>query len=327
MEKIDVSVIVPVYNAKNYIEQCLDSLGKQTLKNMEIIVIDDGSNDGSSELIDAISKRYDNMRVLHQENKGLFVTRAIGLSLARGFYIGWVDADDFVDFEMYERLWKTAQNTDADCVICDYEFYPQKVKQKEKWFKPYEGKVDWNFIERNTQPWNKLVKKELLLKVNGIEKWAEEGDGIYVNVIIKAEKIITISDKLYYYRVGHDSMSGGSFKNKVNHYMHVVEIAENQKQYIVGTKYERELKEYFEYRYIYSLIQLLVVSSYNDDYTVYNKTKSMLEKIRYNGNRYTAKVMNCNYGIVKSIVLRRIIPTSFFVAKTVMKFIDSYVKR
>lgn len=130
MEKIDVSVIVPVYNAKNYIEQCLDSLGKQTLKNMEIIVLDDGSTDGSSELIDEISKRYANMRVLHQKNKGLFATRAIGLSLARGLYIGWVDADDFVDFEMYEKLWETAQNTDADCVICDYKFYPQKLNRK-----------------------------------------------------------------------------------------------------------------------------------------------------------------------------------------------------
>lgn len=319
MEKIDVSVIVPVYNAKNYIEQCLDSLGKQTLKNMEIIVLDDGSTDGSSELIDEISKRYANMRVLHQKNKGLFATRAIGLSLARGLYIGWVDADDFVDFEMYEKLWETAQNTDADCVICDYKFYPQKVKQKEKWFKPYKGKVDWNFIERNTQPWNKLVKKELLLKVNGIEKWAEEGDGIYVNVIIKAEKIATISDKLYYYRVGHDSMSGGSFKNKVNHYMHVVEIAEKQKQYIVETRYENELKEYFEYRYIYALIQLLLVSAYNLDAKRFREAKKALKQTGF--NKMTKIVLDNNYGVKKSFVLRKIIPCNFLLTSIMCKMI------
>lgn len=317
MEKIDVSVIVPVYNAKNYIEQCLDSLGKQTLKNMEIIVIDDGSTDGSSELIDAISKRYDNMRVLHQENKGTYKTRAKGLSMAQGKYIGWVDADDFVETNMYEVLLKHAEDNGADCVICDYEFYPAKVSYKEKWFKEYKGVVDWNFIERNTQQWNKLVTKELLEEIHAEELWPESGEGIYLKVILNAKKIFTTNEKLYYYRVGHLSVSGGGLKGKIKHYQSVVEFAKKQQAYIVGTKYEQELKEYFEYRYIYALIQLLLVSAYNLDAKKFHEAKKMLEQTGF--NKMTKIVLDNNYGKKKSFILRKVVPCNYWLTNIACK--------
>ena len=103
-----VTVIVPAYNAEPYIEQCADSILHQTLNDMEIIFIDDGSTDGTGEIIDTLVKGRSNVRVIHQQNKGLYKTREIGLAFATGDYVGWVDADDYVERNMFEILFNAA---------------------------------------------------------------------------------------------------------------------------------------------------------------------------------------------------------------------------
>lgn len=157
-----ISVIVPVYNAENYIEKCLLSIKHQTLKNIEIIVIDDGSTDNSLRIINKISKEDNRVKVYHQKNKGLYRTREIALSYVSGEYIGWVDSDDFVEPEMYETLFKHAKYNNSDLVYCNYSWFPDKVLMKEKWFRSFKGERNVNFVERNSQPWNKIVKRSLL---------------------------------------------------------------------------------------------------------------------------------------------------------------------
>ena len=95
-------------------------------------------------------------------NKGLYKTREIGLAKATGEYVGWCDADDFVEPQMYERLYQAAETHHSEMSYCDYSWFPEKIKTKEKWFREYQGKADVNFVERNSQPWNKIVKRELL---------------------------------------------------------------------------------------------------------------------------------------------------------------------
>ena len=99
---INVSVIVPVYNVEKYLEQCLDSIVHQTLKEIEIIVVNDGSTDSSPEIIREYELKYPQVKVIHQKNKGLSGARNSGLKLARGEYIGYVDSDDWIAVEMYE---------------------------------------------------------------------------------------------------------------------------------------------------------------------------------------------------------------------------------
>ncbi len=100
-----ISVIVPVYNTKAYLKRCIDSLLQQTYQDMEIILVDDGSTDGSGELCDSYADRHESIRVLHKENGGSSSARNLGLDNARGDYIGFVDSDDYVDPDMYERLY------------------------------------------------------------------------------------------------------------------------------------------------------------------------------------------------------------------------------
>ena len=103
MNKYKVSVIVPVYNAKKYIEQCVESILSQTLKEMELILVNDGSTDNSLEIIKKYEKQYNNVIVIDQSNQGVMNARCNGYEKASGEYIAFVDNDDVVDSEMYEK--------------------------------------------------------------------------------------------------------------------------------------------------------------------------------------------------------------------------------
>lgn len=114
-----VSIIIPIYNAEEHLAKCVDSVLGQTEKNIEIILVDDGSKDNSLEICNAYAKQDKRIRVIHQENAGASAARNKGILLARGEYIGFVDSDDWIDCEMYKSMLNEAHKTDADVVMCD----------------------------------------------------------------------------------------------------------------------------------------------------------------------------------------------------------------
>lgn len=115
-----VSVIIPVYKAEKYLNRCLESLVNQTLREIEIILVDDGSPDNSGKICDEYAKIDNRVKVIHKENSGVSSARNVGLENATGEYIAFVDADDYVELNAYEELYSKAKKTDADAVICDY---------------------------------------------------------------------------------------------------------------------------------------------------------------------------------------------------------------
>ena len=116
---IRVSIIIPVYNAEEHLTKCVESVLAQTEKNIEIILIDDGSRDSSLDICQAYEKQDERVRVIHQENFGVSVARNRGIEIAVGEYIGFVDSDDWIQRDMYERLLKEAEETGAEVVMCD----------------------------------------------------------------------------------------------------------------------------------------------------------------------------------------------------------------
>ncbi len=106
MEDKLISIIIPVFNTKEYLSRCVESVGKQTYKNLEIILVDDGSTDGSGELCEQLAEQDERIRVLHKENGGSSSARNLGIAEAKGEYIGFVDSDDYVDAHMYEKLYE-----------------------------------------------------------------------------------------------------------------------------------------------------------------------------------------------------------------------------
>lgn len=130
MENTRISIIVPAYNVAAYISRCIDSLLNSTHKNIEIIAIDDGSTDSTGAILDAYAMRDSRIIVIHQDNAGLVMVREKGISLATGDFVGFVDGDDAVDEDMYERLLKNAVEANAEishCGLCVYEIDGSKI--------------------------------------------------------------------------------------------------------------------------------------------------------------------------------------------------------
>ncbi|MCR4691789.1 MAG: glycosyltransferase [Lachnospiraceae bacterium] len=125
-----VSVVVPVYNMKNYLQRCVDGLLQQTLSDLQIILMDDGSNDGSGVMCDDLALLYGNVESYHQKNAGLTAAWKAGSSYAKGEYIGYVDADDYIDRDMFQRLYERAKETDADMVCCGLEHLYEEDPEK-----------------------------------------------------------------------------------------------------------------------------------------------------------------------------------------------------
>lgn len=119
MEEISISIIVPVYNVESYLERCINSIIAQSWNNWELILIDDGSTDQSPQICDRYCKKDKRIKVIHQENAGVSATRNVGISNAVGNYIGFVDADDWIETKMYERLVIEISKTHYDVIMCD----------------------------------------------------------------------------------------------------------------------------------------------------------------------------------------------------------------
>lgn len=310
-----VTVVVPVYNGEEHIKQCLDSLVSQTLKDMEILVINDGSTDGTQEILGQYAAEFPFVQVVNQENRGLFETRKRALELAQGEYIGWVDADDFVEPTMFETLYKAALENQSELTYCDYCFFPEKIATKEKWFREYKGKVDVDFIERNNQPWNKLVKKTLLLDLEIGELFPKCFDESYIKVLLNAKNPVSISQELYHYRVGTGSMST-SYDN-VAHYEKFVNSSKVLSEELKGISTYWD--DYFQYRIYYYMLMTMLVAAKNNDKQIYQKYKHYLIENKFWKNQHLIPILKTNFSFAKMIAIRHVLPSHFGMARLLGK--------
>ena len=119
-----ISVVVPVYNVEKYLERCVDSIIKQTYKNLDIILVDDGSQDNSGKICDKYKEKYNNIQVIHQKNQGLSIARNNGLAIAEGNYITFIDSDDWIKKDMIESLFNAMHKYKADIAsVAVYDVY------------------------------------------------------------------------------------------------------------------------------------------------------------------------------------------------------------
>ena len=309
-----VTIIVPAYNAEPYIEQCANSILNQTLDGIEVLFIDDGSIDRTGEILDELTVGHANARVIHQENKGLYKTREIGLSLATGDYIGWIDADDYAELNMFEVLYTAAVEHNSDLVICDYNWFPEKIATKEKWFRKYKGKVDTTFVERNSQPWNKIVKRELMERLGVGSLFVPCFDEIYIRILMEAKNPVTINQPLYNYRVGRETMS--SSYTDVVHYRKFAIASEELRKAMAPVVTDAYWKDYFDYRVAYYLLMTMVVAANSGDKESYeqNRKELLAMEPKYNKNQHYWRILKENYGNLKATVVGGIIPLNYAIA-------------
>ena len=166
MKKILVSVMLPVYNTSKYLKRCLDSVINQTYKNLEIILVDDGSTDDSGTICDEYAKKDKRIKVIHKENGGLSTARNAGIEAATGDYYSFIDSDDIVDLNFIERMLNNCIYNNCEISICNYKFVFNNKEIFEK--RILEHKVlnskdalEFIFLNGNFVTWNKLYKKEV----------------------------------------------------------------------------------------------------------------------------------------------------------------------
>lgn len=219
-----VSVIVPVYNVEPYLCECLDSVKNQTLRDIEIICVDDGSPDNCGRILDEYAKEDERFIIIHQENKGLPMARQAGMDVARGEYMKHVDSDDYLDVEALEICYNEAKKDDVDILVHGAYAFNQDKQRIVRQF-PYQLITDQQFSTFGAAVWNKLYKSEFIRKNNfNYYGAANIGEDQYFNMqcVPLAQKIKTILNMLYYYRKHNSSMLASSSRIK-----HTVDLQHN----------------------------------------------------------------------------------------------------
>jgi len=207
-----ISVIIPVYNTKNYLEKCLDSVLNQTYENLEVIIVDDGSTDGSEAMCDEYAQRDSRVKVIHKENGGQCTARNVGLDMATGDYFAFVDSDDWIDERMYETLMTNALKYGCDlstCVNTDTKNPDGRLEIVEQ---PEIMKAHLLGQKGVCQsPCNKIFKRELFDGIRFFKMRAYEDCATLHFVLARANKAVFQNEIMYYYVKRENSTMTQSF--------------------------------------------------------------------------------------------------------------------
>lgn len=268
-----VSVIVPMYNVEEFLEECLATLIKQTLKDIEIILINDGSPDCSIEIARCF-ECDSRVKIFEQQNLGLSATRNKGLSYANGEFIAFVDSDDWIDLDFLEKLYNSAQNNDCDiacATIVRKREHTQKYRvhyTEEKVFETLEDKLNVCAIPRCCYVWNKIYRTNLIKDYKFKEGVFFEDILWTPNILKKSNKMVTVPNTNYYYRVNKNSIVKKlpSAKKQADRY--------NSQKFIVEFFKENNLplseknKHLTKFTYFFLGIPYLKIKEYEDTETL-----------------------------------------------------------
>lgn len=219
-----VSVIVPVYNVEKYLEKCIRSILNQTYKNLQIILVDDGSKDDSANICEDYAKTDARIEVIHKIHEGPSGARNAGIDIAKGEYFVFIDSDDYVKPEMIEHLMNKLKEDDADLAICDMQKVDEEGNKIE--FEAYSGPMQvWNedsfweayYAQKNVYcivVWNKLYKRYLFDDIRFTVGKLHEDEFIIHHLIAKCNRISCSNEKMYYYVQRANSIMSNSFSIK-----------------------------------------------------------------------------------------------------------------
>lgn len=214
MNKCKLSIIVPVYGVEKYIDKCLNSLVKQSLKEIEVIVVNDGTKDNSQKIIDKYVKKYpDKIKSYIKENGGQGSARNYGLKKATGEYIGYVDSDDFVEKDMYKKLYNKAKENNYDIVVCGNYNVSEDYQNKniDTFINNYNTDLEKIFFGKMAV-WNKIYKRDILIKnkLEFKEKVWYEDLAFTLKAIMNSNTFAFIDEPLYDYLIREGSTMNNS---------------------------------------------------------------------------------------------------------------------
>lgn len=281
--KKSVSIVIPVYNAEKYLNDCVDSILRQTFDDLDIILIDDGSSDKSPKICDAYAEKDKRIQVIHKKNAGVSEARNTGIKEAKGNYICFVDSDDFLEADAIETMVKMKEKNNVDMVVCsNKEICNNNVTNNN--FSPDEIGVFCidefvvNALKNNNHyllnnPWNKIFDLDTIKKNNlTFNSQFNLGEDFMFNLdyLMKVKKVLVIEEPLYNYRILESGLARK--KRNINYYW------DNNKvliDYLINFLKKKEIyeenKKYVNHYIINNLKYLFTVISNLDDYSEEDK--------------------------------------------------------
>ncbi len=273
-----ISIIVPVYKVEKYIHKCINSIIDQTYKNLQIILVDDGSPDNCGKICDEYALKDNRIEVIHKANTGLSDARNVGINKANGQYIGFVDSDDYIDKTMYEDMYKLIKERNADICICN--LYNVIENEDIKTMKNIDNGVEeYNkteilkevLLDKKIQSyaWNKLYKRSLFndIKFPVGRKYEDIGTTFYI--LEKCEKIVVTGKPEYYYLNRKDSIVNNVEEQTIIDYVDII----NERYDYIESKYKQLNK-----CNIYFLARTLI-TAYNDINKLNVVSKKLKDKV------------------------------------------------
>lgn len=273
MEEL-ITIIIPIYQVENYLKKCLDSVINQTYKNLEIILVDDGSKDNSPQICDEYKRKDNRIKVIHKENGGLSDARNSGMKMATGKYIGFVDSDDYIKEDMYEILYKNMINTKADISICNLLMIKENDKvediEEKQHIVEFGKKEALKLLIENkirSYAWNKLYKKELFDNIEFPKGKKMEDMAVMHKIFEKAEKVV-YTDKIEYYYLQRSDSILGNIDLKLT----------NDLRYFVTERYKYVLERYPELKEVLNIDRTKYILIYHKNLCLINDKKVYNDK-------------------------------------------------
>jgi len=292
--EVKVSIVVPCYNVEQYLDECLDSVCRQTYRNIEIILIDDGSTDNTYEKCVEWEKKDERIRFYSKPNEGLGPTRNYGIKIATGEYIFFVDSDDWIVEDAISHLVKVAERTGADVVAGDFQEYDEATKEitekHQQYFKNSEivSKHDrgvyllcgWVMV------WSKLYKREFLHKEEiYMPTGVHEDNAIFPIVVMTANKIVCTSKLIYTYRINRNGSIMSNSKSRLDMPMACGYFLKYFSKRNLLNQYYTILKRYAETR-VWFTMKYFNDNDQTDNFnTLLSKQKEIYDKYFGNGKR------------------------------------------
>ncbi len=252
MQKVSISIVVPIYNVEQYIRACLDSLAAQTLDSIEILMVNDGTKDCSGEIAKEYAEKWpEKFRYFVKENGGLSDARNYAFKYVRGEYIAYVDSDDYVAENMFEELWKAAQASKADIIECELNKVFPNHNERINLPETYKNVADY-ILNARVCAWNKLYRVQWLkeIQVEFPKGLLYEDVCFFLKIVPYLTKMpVTVHLPLYYYR----QREGSILNNSNRRILEIHEIFKEVFHFYEERSLTNEYAEVAEYKYIKTL--------------------------------------------------------------------------
>ncbi|MDF2881617.1 MAG: hypothetical protein K0R54_2174 [Clostridiaceae bacterium] len=283
-----ISIIVPVYNVEYYLKRCIDSILNQTIKNIEIILVNDGSKDKSGDICEEYKKKDHRVIVIHKKNGGLSSARNAGLEIAAGELVGFVDSDDWIEPDYFETLYNGIIRYNADIsvmhfkIVTNYKKIQFATKVKEQWVGFDRNQAMESFFSNNfigNSAGNKLYRSNLFKDIKYPEGMLMEDKATTYKLIDKSNLVVVNSSRKYHYYLRSDSIMQSNFNRKK---FDLLQIHMDQIEFV--DKNYPELYELIRARYSYEAFRLLLMmirSNYSEKWDLERCLKIIKDNVKY----------------------------------------------